>query len=336
MTTKPLLYRRMGSGQKRKIEDELSRATAQPPEEEAIASATARGAGANAAANPTAVREQTDDVTEDQRRLEDRRAYNRANSARARLRSKQQIASLQATVDHQVSRLQEREQRNIELTEAVRLLNAEKISLQQIIHLLVQGEMGASSSMGDGGVPQGPLLDSASRLQGGVLLAPNLPQQHFGNASGSSSSLQQGFNSMQLLASLGETFGGGFRDNRGQGLTSAAAGPSTAMPANAHLESIRRLGDSQLHPYLGSLSGAQSQPDSQRAAILSALFGNTTTTTTQSTGWNIDPAILHHLQTLGVPLHQTVAAVELLLSRQQHQGGRCNDASENPRNQPTR
>jgi hypothetical protein len=53
------------------------------------------------------------------------------------------------------------------------------------------------------------------------------------------------------------------------------------MPANAYLESIQRLGDSQLHPYLESLSGTQSQPDSQRAAMLSALVGNTTTTTRQ-------------------------------------------------------
>jgi hypothetical protein len=328
------------SGRKRKTsEGELSRAMAQPPEEEAAASATAasRGGGAataTAAANRTASQLKIDDMADDeeQRRLEDRRAYNRANSARARLRSKQQIESLQATVQHQVRRIQELEQSNTELTETVARLNEEKASLQQTIL-----EMTAASSVGGGGVPRraDPTGSTSSLLhQRGGPYAPSFPPQQHGTAAGSGSGLQQGLNSMQLLASLGGggALGGGYRDNRGQGLASAvAAVPSTAtMPAtaylesihaNAYVESIRRLGDSQLHPYLGSLPSTQSQSDAQRAALLSALLDNSATAATpQSTaGGNIDPVILQQLQALGIPLDQIGAALELLLARQENQ-----------------
>jgi hypothetical protein len=356
------------SGQKRTAsEGELAWAMAQPPvDEEAAVSTTGASASATAtgAANRTASQLDNDEMTGDeQRRLEDRRAYNRANSARARLRAKQQIESLQATVQHQVRRLQEVEQSNAELTEAVARLKEEKESLQQTIQ-----QLRAASSVGGGGVGGGggsgggvprraDPLDSTSSLlfQRGGPHAPSFPLQQLGNAAGSASSLQQGLNSMQLLASLGggAAFdGGSFRDNRGQGFASAAAAaavPSTAaMPAsaylesiqaNAYLEAIRSLRDSRLHPYLGSLPTTQSQSDSHRAALLAALLNNSiTATTTQSTARNINPAILHHLQTLGVPLNQTDAALELLLARQQNQGagGRSNDESENSKNQPTR
>jgi hypothetical protein len=209
------------------------------------------------------------------------------------------------------------------LTQAVSRLQAEKERLQQTIQLLVHGEMGAPSSIGVGGVPLCPLDTASPLLGGGGLLAPRFPMQQLGQAAGASSSLQQGTNSMLFLASLGGASGGGYQDSRGQGLAAAFAGPSAAMmPANPYLEAIQGLGDSSLRPYLASLPRAQSQSDSQRAAILSALLGNTSTTTTQSTGRNINPT--------------EAAALELLLSRQQRQGGNSNDESESSKNKPTR
>jgi hypothetical protein len=253
--------------------------------------------------------------------------------------------------------LKELEKINTELTEAVSRLRAEKEGLKQTLQLLVQGDMaGASLSLGGGigGVRQGSSsLDSTSSLllqRGGGQFASSFPLQQYGNVAGSPASFppQQfgstaGSSSMQLLASLG---GGGFRggdDRAGQGLTSSLASAATIPASASYLGSSQGLGDSALRPYLGSLQpGTQIQSvDSQRAALLSALFDNSTTASTQrqSTGLNIHhQEMLHQLQTLGVPLNQTEAALELLLSRrqQQNQGGWSNDESENPNNPPMR
>jgi hypothetical protein len=63
---------------------------------------------------------------ESQRPQEEKRAYNRLVSARARQKTKQTIASLEATVETQSKRLLELEQMRSVLSEQVRLIAAEK------------------------------------------------------------------------------------------------------------------------------------------------------------------------------------------------------------------
>jgi hypothetical protein len=106
-------------------------------------------------------------TTEEERKLEEKRAYNRRNAARARKRTKDQLAELCRKVESLTNRSEALEASNSELTKRVVALTEENMLLRRII-LDKQASQAASGGVlppnaaapggggiGGGGVPPG-------------------------------------------------------------------------------------------------------------------------------------------------------------------------------------
>jgi hypothetical protein len=92
-------------------------------------------------------------MSEAQRQLEEKRAYNRLVSARARQKTKQTISSLETTVETQSKRLHELEQMRSILSEQVRHIAAEKWKIEQaILQAINQDRQGGSARKGPPGL----------------------------------------------------------------------------------------------------------------------------------------------------------------------------------------
>lgn len=102
-------------------------------------------------------------MTEDERKLEEKRAYNRRNAARARKRTKDQLAELCRKVEALTDRNKSLEGANAELTKRVVALTDENVLLRRII-LEKQTSQNAAMS-----------VSSAIATGGGASSVPNYP-----------------------------------------------------------------------------------------------------------------------------------------------------------------
>eukprot|EP00977_Amphora_coffeiformis_P006843 scaffold1499_cov170-Amphora_coffeaeformis.AAC.22 len=169
-----------------------------------------------------------DDDDEDLRKLEEKRAYNRKNAARARQRTKEHILELTARAERYASRNEELQQANDSLMAEVKKLTEENQRLRQLANMTGSSPVGpgvTSASVGLpslGGAPMGqlppglggPMIMDQAGLHGGsgttsyYIVPP--PQQHSDsstggsqNANDSNAARQRGF-LLQLLQSQGD------------------------------------------------------------------------------------------------------------------------------------
>jgi hypothetical protein len=111
------------------------------------------------------------DMDEAQRQLEEKREYNRRVSARAREKTKQTIASLEATVVTLAKRVLELEQTRDLLFEQVRLIAEEKLKIEQALLRLIQDRQGTSLVRSVPPPQQAPALATNSDAQHALLTA---------------------------------------------------------------------------------------------------------------------------------------------------------------------
>jgi hypothetical protein len=100
-------------------------------------------------------------MTEEERKLEEKRAYNRRNAARARKRTKDQLAELCRKVESLTSRSEALEATNSELTKRVVALTEENMLLRRII-------LDKQAALSGSGLPTSAVAPNGGGMGGGV------------------------------------------------------------------------------------------------------------------------------------------------------------------------
>jgi hypothetical protein len=164
-------------------------------------------------------------MAEAQRQLEEKRAYNRLVSARARQKTKQTITSLETTVETQSKRLLELEQMRSILFEQVRRIAEEKWKIEQaILQAINQDSQGGRATKGPPGLPIVDDLPPEAASAGNASFATNLDANDL------------------FMAALGEKALGA----ASQRCTSATSpSPMIGSPQAARLALARATADSQ-------------------------------------------------------------------------------------------
>src|SRR3569623_1057305 len=105
--------------------------------------------------NPVEDSEVTASMTEEERKLEAKRAYNRANAARARKRVKEQLVELCQNVEESSDKYDKLKEKHDELLKRVSSLSEENQILRRVI---MEQKMGLSNV-------QGPLTDQSETMR---------------------------------------------------------------------------------------------------------------------------------------------------------------------------
>lgn len=107
---------------------------------------------------------------EDRRKLEEKRAYNRKNAARARQRTKEHILELTARAERYASKNEELQKANETLLGQVKALNEENQRLRQIVNMPRSAVSSAGTNQAQGAPIALPALATAPT--GGAMQAP--------------------------------------------------------------------------------------------------------------------------------------------------------------------
>jgi len=120
------------------------------------------------------------DDDEDLRKLEEKRAYNRKNAARARQRTKEHILELTARAERYASKNEQLQQANDSLTAEVERLTEENQRLRQLVKMPGSSPPGTVAASAQVGLPPSTVAPVGIPLGGPVLMDHQAGLQHGG------------------------------------------------------------------------------------------------------------------------------------------------------------